>query len=393
VSTPERPRGFRQPRCNACGLTPALCLCGVWPALASLRDVSIVMPASEARAASNSARLATLWLSNSGCHVRGADGLRDPTELLARPGTVILFPGGNLPAPPPQDVQHLVVPDGTWAQALRIERRWLGPAALPRLQLDSSWPSAYGLRRNTRGQLCTFEAVAIALGVLGEPALARTLLARFAEWARRARWLKSGGPVPNGPREPVPVELAEHPAAQLFGLESWALEPPRGRNGAAGSECLVRQATPEDAAAAVAVLRASITELCVPDHQHDPATLEAWLSNKTVEHFSRWLAEPENFVAVAEVASRVSGVGLLHQSGEVRLCYVQPRQQRAGIGRALLAALETRARAVGLAQLQLHSTAVARAFYESQGYVPQGAPIARRGRGLAYPYVKRLVPS
>jgi GNAT superfamily N-acetyltransferase len=87
----------------------------------------------------------------------------------------------------------------------------------------------------------------------------------------------------------------------------------------------------------------------------------------------------------------VSGVGLLHQSGEVRLCYVRPRQQRAGIGRALLAALEARARAVGLAQLQLHSTAVARAFYESQGYVPQGAPIARRGRGLAYPYVKRLV--
>ena len=390
MSTPERPRGFRQPRCNECGLTLALCLCGVWPALASLRAVSIVMPASEARAASNSARLASLWLSNSRCHVRGAHGLRDPAELLARPGTVILFPGGNAPAPAPHDVQHLVVPDGTWAQALRVERRWLAAAALPRLQLDASWPSAYGLRRNTRGQLCTFEAVAIALGVLGEPALACTLLARFAEWARRARWLKSGGPVPNGPREPVPLELAEHPAARSFALASSALQRPGGSNGAV-SDCLVRQATPQDAAAAVEVLRASITELCVPDHQHDPATLEAWLSNKTVENFSRWLADPENFVAVAEVAARVSGVALLHQSGEIRLCYVQPRQQRAGIGRSLLAALEARARELGLAQLQLHSTAVACAFYESQGYVSHGAPRARRG--LAYPYVKRLVPS
>jgi DTW domain-containing protein YfiP len=199
-------------------------VCAVWPALASLREVSIVMPASEARAASNSARLASLWLANSRCHVRGADGLRDPAELLARPGTVILFPGGNAPAPAPADVQHLVVPDGTWAQALRIERRWLAATALPRLQLDSSWPSAYGLRRNTRGQLCTFEAVAIALGVLGEPALARVLLARFAEWARRARWLKSGGPVPNAPREPAPVELAEHPAAQRFERQSSAPE-------------------------------------------------------------------------------------------------------------------------------------------------------------------------
>jgi DTW domain-containing protein YfiP len=216
MTTAERPRGFRQPRCSDCGLTLALCLCGIWPALTAARAVSIVMPPSEARAASNSARLTSLWLSSASCHVRGADGLRGPSDLLSRPGTVILFPGGNAPAPAPRDVQHLVVPDGTWSQALRIERRWLAAAALPRLELASSWPSAYGLRRNDRGQLCTFEAVAIALGVLGEPLLARTLLARFAEWARRARWLKSGGPVPNGPRVPEPTELAEHPAARLF---------------------------------------------------------------------------------------------------------------------------------------------------------------------------------
>src|SRR6185436_10738511 len=84
------PRGFRQARCAGCGLTDSLCLCGAWPALPAVCDVSIVMPECEARAASNSGRLAQLWLTGGKCHVRAADGLRDPAQLLARPGTAIL---------------------------------------------------------------------------------------------------------------------------------------------------------------------------------------------------------------------------------------------------------------------------------------------------------------
>jgi DTW domain-containing protein YfiP len=223
----KAPRGFRQARCSGCGLTETLCLCGAWSALPAACAVSIVMPGSEARAASNSARLAALWLSGGSLHVRGADGLSDPTELLSRPGTALLFPGGNTAAPLPHGVRQLIVPDGTWSQALRIERRWFAAAGLPRLELAPSWPSAYGLRRSAaadkgplrsgmRSQLCTFEAIAIALGQLGERELACTLLARFAEWARRARWLKAGGPVPGGAREPLPEVLAEHPAARLL---------------------------------------------------------------------------------------------------------------------------------------------------------------------------------
>jgi DTW domain-containing protein YfiP len=223
----KAPRGFRQARCGGCGLTDTLCLCGAWPPLPASCAVSIVMPGCEARAASNSARLAALWLSGGSLHVRGAQGLADPAELLARPGTALLFPGGTTAAPAPRSVTQLIVPDGTWSQALRIERRWFAAAGLPRFELEPDWPSAYGLRRSAaartdkgpvrsgaRSQLCTFEAIAIALGVLGERELACTLLARFAEWARRARWLKSGGPAPGAAREPPPETLAEHPAAQ-----------------------------------------------------------------------------------------------------------------------------------------------------------------------------------
>ncbi|MEY4548991.1 MAG: hypothetical protein RL685_5186 [Pseudomonadota bacterium] len=233
-------RGFRQPRCHGCGLTAALCLCAAWPRLPAPFAISVVMPPQEARAASNSARLATLWLTDSSCHVRGETpprdaldprgasllrdaggrrdaGLRGPDELLARPCSALLFPGGAELAPPPTEVRHLIVPDGTWPQARRLERRWFASAALPRVELAAHFPTAYGLRRRAdpdlRSQLCTFEAIAIAIAQLGDPQLARVLLARFAEWARRARWLKTGGPPPDAAPEPLPHELLDHPAS------------------------------------------------------------------------------------------------------------------------------------------------------------------------------------
>jgi DTW domain-containing protein YfiP len=156
-------------------------------------SISVVMSRPEARSASNSARLLALWLPGVELHVRGAGGDGPaPEALVARAGTALLFPGGGRPGPVPAGVRHLIVPDGTWAQARRIERRWFAAHGLPRVALWGPWPSVYGLRRGREG-LCTFEAVALALGLLGDPALAERLLERFAEWARRAQRLKAGG--------------------------------------------------------------------------------------------------------------------------------------------------------------------------------------------------------
>jgi hypothetical protein len=47
----------------------------------------------------------------------------------------------------------------------------------------------------------------------------------------------------------------------------------------------IRNAVPEDAAAACEVMRRSIAELCVADHRNDPAILERWLANKTPDIF------------------------------------------------------------------------------------------------------------
>jgi len=155
----------------------------------------------------------------------------------------------------------------------------------------------------------------------------------------------------------------------------------------------VRKAEPEDAEAAAEVLRRSITELCALDHRGDAGTLAKWLANKTPRDFLSWLANEDDFCVVAEANDQIMGVGLLHRSGEVRLCYLAPGAQGRGSGKAIHAALEEKARAWGLKRLHLESTVSARPFYERVGYRSAGA--AKPGFGISHchPYEKMLRPN
>lgn len=152
----------------------------------------------------------------------------------------------------------------------------------------------------------------------------------------------------------------------------------------------VRVAVPEDAEAAVDVLRRSITVLCSADHGGDPETLEEWLEDKTVTKLLAWMERPGQYTVVAELEGTLCGVGLLGSDGEVRLCYVHPEHVRRGVGRALLDAMETRARERGQVRLRLDATCTAIRFYEAMGYHRFGP--SDRGYGLArcHPYEKLL---
>lgn len=152
----------------------------------------------------------------------------------------------------------------------------------------------------------------------------------------------------------------------------------------------VRRAEARDAAAAVEVVHRSISEQCIADHHGDPDTLAKWLSNKTVPNFVAWFSSDENFCVIAESTGRVVGVGLLHRSGEINLFYLAPGVQRRGIGKAIHAALEERARAWELRELKLDSTALARHFYEKLGYRSAGARKPSFGVLHVYPYEKTL---
>lgn len=117
----------------------------------------------------------------------------------------------------------------------------------------------------------------------------------------------------------------------------------------------VRDAVPEDAAAACLVMRRSIAELCAADHGNDPVVLERWLSNKTPEIFRSWI-RPGNTLLVAVENDCILAVGCVTDAGEITLNYVSPDARFRGVSGALLAALEDRARARGNARCTLSST-------------------------------------
>ena len=134
----------------------------------------------------------------------------------------------------------------------------------------------------------------------------------------------------------------------------------------------IRIAVPEDAAAACAVLRRSITECCVQDHGDKPEVLQAWLGNKTPDNVAGWFTTPSNFALVAERDGVIVGVSLLTQAGKLSLCYLLPEALHQGMGKAMLHAVEARARAWEISILKLHSTASARDFYARNGYIQAG---------------------
>lgn len=141
----------------------------------------------------------------------------------------------------------------------------------------------------------------------------------------------------------------------------------------------IRKATPNDAAAACALLRQSIEHACAADHGGRAEILQSWLGNKTPRNAAAWFAAPTNHALVVERADGVdagapalAGLALLNQAGRLALCYVHPDLLRRGVGSALLLAVERQARAWNIAKLHLHSPASASAFFERHGYVNAG---------------------
>ena len=137
-------------------------------------------------------------------------------------------------------------------------------------------------------------------------------------------------------------------------------------------EIQIRKAAPEDAAAVCNVLCRSITECCIDDHRHDPATLKSWLGNKTPDTVAGWFSSPANFAVVAERDGAVLGIALLTQAGKLALCYVLPEVQGQGAGSALLERIEAQALVWDISKIRLHSTQAASGFFARRGYLHAG---------------------
>lgn len=81
-------------------------------------------------------------------------------------------------------------------------------------------------------------------------------------------------------------------------------------------------------------------------------------------------------------------------AARIRAFFVSPDYARRGVGAALLAACEGRARDVGFAATALMATLPGVPFYAAHGYTPSGPSIAQDCGGIAVPFTpmgKRLV--
>src|SRR5271154_3669489 len=117
-----------------------------------------------------------------------------------------------------------------------------------------------------------------------------------------------------------------------------------------GNMTIIRDATPADAVKACDVLRASITELCIADHNRDPDILGRWLANKTPENVAGWADGAGRSLLIAVEDDAILAVGGVTDDGEITLNYVAPEARFRGVSAALLKAIEARAVERGVAR-------------------------------------------
>lgn len=89
------------------------------------------------------------------------------------------------------------------------------------------------------------------------------------------------------------------------------------------------------------------------------------------------------FHAVALDGNRCVGAGRLVRQrggvGRIGRMAVDAAHRRAGVGAQVLGALEERARAEGLVEIELHAQRYVEAFYRRHGYAPVGEPFEEAG--------------
>lgn len=153
-----------------------LCFCADLKPIALSTKLVIVMQYKEFHTITNSGFLAERLLPNSEIRFRGSPNKTTPKLndlLLPEAQAAVLYPTASAKTldhayPLAENpIKTLVVLDGNWGQASKMVRRHPVLQKLPKVKLAPGAPSKYHLRKNQiPGNVCTFEAIARALGVL-----------------------------------------------------------------------------------------------------------------------------------------------------------------------------------------------------------------------------------
>jgi DTW domain-containing protein YfiP len=179
--------------------------------------ILIPMHAAERKLPTNTARFALAVIPGTEIRMRGFPGRPMDTRGFIEEGreTLYLFPAADAEELAPVEGPYtLIVPDGSWRQARKIAtREALFRESRDRIRfvkLPPGPPSGYHLRRETEAHhVCTFEAIARALGVLEGPEVRRTLEAVFDLMIERSRWAR-GHVKTEECRTPIPQRVFDY---------------------------------------------------------------------------------------------------------------------------------------------------------------------------------------
>jgi len=151
---------------------------------------------------------------------------------------------------------------------------------------------------------------------------------------------------------------------------------------------LIRPATADDAHTVYALRNAAIRAQCTG---HYPAAdLDIWTAGPMSDTFVSNISARCHVVVLD---GEVVGMGMVDlDSGQVDAIFVRPDMMGKGVGRAMMAFLEARAREAGLAQLSLDSTLNAAPFYRSVGFSGEAVSVYSSPRGIHLPCIPMIKP-
>ena len=189
-------------RCPKCRINQELCVCEHLTPFDIASHVSLVVHVRELKLTSNTAQFGPLMLPEKAkIDIRGrVFETFDATPILERPGRpLFLYPHDDAlelnddfkakyPGP-----YNLIIPDGNWQQARKVRQREEGFKNLMAVKLPPGITSEYGLRKAQHAEwVCTYEAMAHALGALEGAHVTEKLMTFFRKWVRQTERARAG---------------------------------------------------------------------------------------------------------------------------------------------------------------------------------------------------------
>jgi GNAT superfamily N-acetyltransferase len=141
---------------------------------------------------------------------------------------------------------------------------------------------------------------------------------------------------------------------------------------------ILRPATPADAPAVSALVRASFQAFVAPDWGDDART--HFMAETTPAKMAGFI-DGAAFASVALLADQVLGVLLMPRPDVVRLCFVAPTHVGQGIGRALWEAARQHIESAhsGVQTVELNASPYAVGAYQAWGFYPLSKPYRKAG--------------